>query len=205
MIDITANISVPHGAHFTLRACHDTGADIMGVPRHYIDMIQQAGVSLTTQGYCVVQIAGDIVCHKVYEFDVSLAGVGPAATSGLGPWMRVQVMELPDVPGPDFGRILSGPFLRFMCYTATCPDGQGNLYVTYNKTHLGYLPDLPPGFVPFGLPHLPTAPAPPGGGPPGSLTTSGAVASQTPAAPPQKRGKTPTRQAPRKKQRKAGI
>ncbi|KAJ5503253.1 hypothetical protein N7463_006127 [Penicillium fimorum] len=99
----------------------------------------------------------------VVEIDVRL---NDGAGQTLSYWMRIQACVLVNLPAPNAGMLLSGPFLRFALYTATCPDGQGNLYVCNFKRELMNLPTIPPNFVPRAPPFVNTAPPAPNGGPP---------------------------------------
>ncbi|KUM64565.1 hypothetical protein ACN42_g2522 [Penicillium freii] len=147
----------------TLWVCHDTGADIMAIPQCHVDQLESLGIPVPVHGYNIMDIPGSTTVHKVVELDVRLVdGNGDP----LCHWMRIQACVIPSKPGHQFGSILSGPFLRFALYTATCPDGQGHLYVCNNKKELRKLPALPHGFVPEGPPFVSTAPAAPGGGEP---------------------------------------
>ncbi|CAG8909007.1 unnamed protein product [Penicillium egyptiacum] len=162
-VDISVDSQLPGVSGINLYVCHDTGADIMAIPQCNIDQLEAIGVPVYVQGYTIMDIPGGTSCHKVVEVDVRLTDRrgGP-----LSHWMRVQACVIQSVLGPQFGMPLSGPFLRFALYTATCPDGQGNLYVCDNKRDLRLLPALPIGFVPMPPPYLVSAPAAPGGGPP---------------------------------------
>ncbi|KAF7522635.1 hypothetical protein PCG10_007355 [Penicillium crustosum] len=147
----------------TLWVCHDTGADLMAVPECYIDQLESLGIPVPVHGYNLMDIPGSTTCHKVVEVDVRLVDINNAP---LCHWMRIQACVLPSRLGDHFGTILSGPFLRFALYTATCPDGQGHLYVCNNKKELRKLPALADGFVPAGPPFVSTTPAAPDGGEP---------------------------------------
>ncbi|KAJ6168381.1 hypothetical protein N7497_001224 [Penicillium chrysogenum] len=138
---------------------HDTGADIMGIPQCYIDQLEAMGLPVYVQGYNIMTIPGGWSCHKIVEIDVRLTDANGAP---LSHWTRVQACVMKSLPGDTFGMTLSGPFLRFVLYTATCPDGQGLLYVCDHKKDLRKLPALPNDFVPRVPPHLPTAPPAPG-------------------------------------------
>ncbi|CRL23838.1 unnamed protein product [Penicillium camemberti] len=147
----------------TLWVCHDTGADIMAIPECYINQLESLGIPVPVHGYNLMDIPGSTTCHKVVEVDVRLISVN---NEPLCHWMRIQACVIESRPGDHFGIILSGPFLRFALYTATCPDGQGILYVCNNKKELRQLPALAAGFVPAGPPFVSTTPAAPGGGEP---------------------------------------
>ncbi|KAJ5788371.1 hypothetical protein N7457_003361 [Penicillium paradoxum] len=203
LVDVSPDVRGANPPTFCLKVVHDTGADVMGMPRQYIDLISSGHKKLALQGYQVAQTAGGLVTCRMYEIDVTMATCLGAHPLAGGPWMRVQLMEIQNLSSGRPGAILSGPFLRFMCYTATCPDDQGNLHITWNKSDLGFLTDLAPGFMPAPLPFAQVIPASPGGGPPAVLGTAAALATQP--APSLKRAKTPTPTppAPRKKQRPA--
>lgn len=138
------------------------------------------GLPVYVQGYNIMDIPGGSSCHKVVEVDVRLTDPngGP-----LSHWMRVQACVIQSVLGPKFGMPLSGPFLRFALYTATCPDGQGLLYVCDNKRDLRNLPALPNNFVRTAPPHLHIAPPAPGGGCPPQFLMQQVNAARLPPVP----------------------
>jgi hypothetical protein len=152
----------------------------MAIPQCHIDQLEAMGRPVYVQGYNIMDIPGGSSCHKVVEVDVRLTAPNGVA---LSHWMRVQACVMQSVLGPQFGMPLSGPFLRFALYTATCPDGQGLLYVCDNKRDLRKLPALPNGFVRRAPPHLPTAPPAPGGGQPPYFLMQQINAAKLPAVP----------------------
>ncbi|KAJ5448002.1 hypothetical protein N7445_002823 [Penicillium cf. griseofulvum] len=162
-VEVSPNSQAASFNGLTLYVCHDTGADIMAIPQCYIDQLEALGTRVPVHGYNIMEIPGSSACHKVVEIDVRLTdGVSRA----LSYWMRIQACAIETTPGNHFGMLLSGPFLRFALYTATCPDGQGNLYVCNHKKELKQLPAVPDNFVPRGPPYVSTAPPAPDGGPP---------------------------------------
>lgn len=169
----------------------------MAIPKRYLEFMEAAGYPFAVNGYQVCELPGGLKCHKIIELDVGMLGIGPAPNASLGPWMRVQSTVIDNLTSLWPGRILSGPFLRFMCYTATCPDGQGNLYVSWEKRDLGHLPDLPPGFVPHAMPFITTYPPSPGGGQP-------VIPAQGAGKTGMKRGRAGTPGSPQKRSRRAG-
>lgn len=162
-MNISADSQRPGANGLTLWVCHDTGADIMAIPQCYIDQLESLGIPVPVHGYNLMDIPGSTTCHKVVEIDVRLVD---ANNQPLCHWMKLQACVIQSRPGDHFRAILSGPFLRFALYTATCPDGQGLLYVCNNKKELRQLPALPDGFVSVGPPFVSTTPAAPGGGEP---------------------------------------
>ena len=182
--------------------CHDTGADLMAIPQCHIDQLEAMGLPVYVQGYNIMDTPGGSSCHKVVEVDVRLTNPSGEA---LSHFMRVQACVMPSVPGHRFGMPLSGPFLRFALYTATCPDGQGLLYVCDNKRDLRQLPALPNNFVPMAPPHLATAPPAPGGGEPAKFLMHRINAANLPPVPAPILPlplKTPTAPAKRARKRK---
>ncbi|CAG8182927.1 unnamed protein product [Penicillium nalgiovense] len=179
-VDIAADSQLPGITRINIWTCHDTGADIMAVPQCYIDQLEAMGLPVYVQGYNIMDIPGGSSCHKVVEVDVRLTDPngGP-----LSHWMRVQACVIQSVLGPKFGMPLSGPFLRFALYTATCPDGQGLLYVCDNKRDLRNLPALPNNFVRTAPPHLHIAPPAPGGGCPPQFLMQQVNAARLPPVP----------------------
>ncbi|KAJ5877122.1 hypothetical protein N7455_000587 [Penicillium solitum] len=162
-VNISADSQRIGAIGLTLWVCHDTGADIMAIPECYIDQLELLGIPVPVHGYNLMDIPGSTTCHKVVEVDVRLVDIN---NQPLCHWMKIQACVIQSRPGDHFGIILSGPFLRFALYTATCPDGQGILYVCNNKKELRKLPALADGFVPTGPPFVSTTPAAPGGGEP---------------------------------------
>ncbi|KAJ5170504.1 uncharacterized protein N7500_003287 [Penicillium coprophilum] len=162
-VELSPNSQVDGFNSLTMYVCHDTGADIMAVPQYYLDQLEALGTRVPVHGYTVMSTPGAVACHKVVEIDVR---VSDGAGQPLSHWMRVQACALINLPGINVGMLLSGPFLRFALYTATCPDGQGNLYVCNHKRELKRLPAVPHNFVPRGPPYVVTAPPAPDGGPP---------------------------------------
>ncbi|KGO69540.1 hypothetical protein PITC_000380 [Penicillium italicum] len=162
-VQISADSQLPGANSLTLNVCHDTGADIMAIPQCYIDQLESLGIPVPVHGYNIIDIPGSTSCHKVVEVDVRVTN---NKNQPISHWMKIQACVIPSRPGDHFGMLLSGPFLRFALYTATCPDGQGLLYVCDHKKELRQLPVLPNGFVPKGPPFVATTPAAPGGGEP---------------------------------------
>lgn len=160
---ISADSQRPGANGLTLYVCHDTGADIMAIPQCYIDQLESLGIPVPVHGYNLMDIPGGSSVHKVVEVDVRLTD---GNNQPISHWMKIQACVIQSRPGDHFGMLLSGPFLRFALYTATCPDGQGLLYVCDSKEELGQLPPLPDDWVLRGPPYVATTPAAPGGGEP---------------------------------------
>ncbi|KAJ5791533.1 uncharacterized protein N7518_008544 [Penicillium psychrosexuale] len=163
-VHVSADSQLPGANGLTLYVCHDTGADIMAIPQCYIDQLESLGIPVPVHGYNIMETPGSSSCHKVVEVDVRLTDNNGQP---LTHWMKIQACVIQSRPGEHFGMLLSGPFVRFALYTATCPDGQGLLYVCNHKKELRQLPAMPGDFVPRGPPFVATTrPAPDGGEPP---------------------------------------
>ncbi|CAI7662555.1 unnamed protein product [Penicillium glandicola] len=199
-VEVSANSQLPGVNSLTLYVCHDTGADFMAIPQCYIDQVESLGIAVPVHGYNIMDTPGGWSCHKVVELDVRITdGTG----NSLCHWMRVQACVLASVPGDHFGMLLSGPFLRFALYTATCPDGQGNLYVCKHKKELRQIPAIPENFVPTGPPYMHTSAPAPGGGPPPQFVLEQTrimtpMATQPPPLQPPQPAKTPAKKGKKK-------
>ncbi|KAJ5373857.1 hypothetical protein N7517_005863 [Penicillium concentricum] len=198
-VEITSDSQSTGCYSITLLVCHDTGADVMAIPEYYIDQLERLGTRCPVHGYNIVATPDGMGVHKVVELDVRL---NDGSGQTLSYWLRVQACVLVDMPGPNVSMILSGPFVRFALYTATCPDGQGNLYVCNHKRELKHLPAVPHNFVPRGPPYINTAPPLADGGPPSLSTVAQAITAPTvPMRPPPLQ---PLKKAKAKKGKKKG-
>ncbi|KAJ5824255.1 hypothetical protein N7447_006595 [Penicillium robsamsonii] len=207
-VEVCPNSQDPSCYSLTLLVCHDTGADIMAIPEYYIAQLEALGMRVPVHGYNIMATASGTACNKIVEIDVRL---NDGAGQTLSYWMRIQACVLVNMPGPNAGMLLSGPFLRFALYTATCPDGQGNLYVCNHKSELKQLPAIPHNFVPRGPPYINTAPPAPNGGPPSpsvlaqTNTMTTMAVQPTPLQPPQPLTKVKARKGKKKGKNTAAL
>jgi hypothetical protein len=152
-------------------AVHDTGADIMTIPRESLEELESLGDPARVLGWSMAQTAGGIICHKVIELEIALQ-IPYIVNTFMSFWLKVPAGVIEARPGSSQREVfLSGPFPRFAFFTATCPDGKGFLYLTYSKAELdAFMPERP-----IDQPHLQLPPAPPyepsapGDGPPAHM------------------------------------
>jgi hypothetical protein len=151
-------------------ALHDTGADIMGIPKESFDELEGLGNTANVLGWALARTAGGIICTKVVELEVTME-IPYLNNMFLSCWLKVPAGIIEARPGANEREtFLSGPFPRFAFYTATCPDGTGFLYLSHYKDELnGFMPELPLGYVFDSPPTMALEPPSPGGGPPARM------------------------------------
>jgi hypothetical protein len=137
--------------YFPLHFFEDTGASISSILQSDLELLEFAGGNRFFVREVFIQTPAGPINRPVYYVFTKLLGQNFQNTLDPQIIPHLQVnhlgsatmgLEVAAAPDADAGGIrLLGPFLREYFFTATAPDGQGNLVVATNKT--GVLQNIP--------------------------------------------------------------
>jgi hypothetical protein len=125
--------SAPVGQPFL----YDTGAEIMSINQQDVDQMHtMSGIVPPTFGHTQLVTANGLVSRRVVEVEVSIRDHNWAVVC---PFVKVLAAVNPD----NTADRLTGPWLKFVLFTATSPSDD-NLYLADNKAELvHHLPAWP--------------------------------------------------------------
>ncbi|KAJ6080030.1 hypothetical protein N7467_009783 [Penicillium canescens] len=110
---------------------YDTGAEIMSINQQDVDQMQaMSGLEPPTFGHSQLVTGNGVVSRRVVEIEVSIRDHNWAV---MCPFVKVLAAVNPD----NTAERLTGPWMKFVLFTATSP-GANNLYLTDNKAELVY-------------------------------------------------------------------
>lgn len=119
--------SAPLGQPFL----YDTGAEIMSINQQDVDQMHaMSGLEPPTFGQAQLYTGNGVVSRRVVEIEVSIRYHNWAV---MCPYVKVLAAVNPD----NTADRLTGPWMKFVLFTATSPAAD-NMYLADNKAELVY-------------------------------------------------------------------